>query len=148
MMLSRVAETVRRHRMFEPGQSVGVAVSAGADSVCLLHVLREFDLRLTVLHLNHGLRGEESCADEQFVRELAARLGASGDYASGGCRGAWRQSGTGGATRASGILPRAIAVGRDGSSRYRPHPERSGGDGAVPFPARLRRRRTGGYPAR
>ena len=27
-MLSRVAETIRRHRMFEPGQHVGVAVSA------------------------------------------------------------------------------------------------------------------------
>jgi tRNA(Ile)-lysidine synthase len=79
MLLSRVAETIRRHRMFEPGQHVGVAVSGGADSVCLLHVLRElapeWDLRLTVLHLNHGLRGEESRQDEQFVRELAGRMG-------------------------------------------------------------------------
>ena len=77
-MLSRIAETIRRHRMFEPGQHVGVAVSGGADSVCLLHVLLElarWDLRVSVLHLNHGLRGEESLADEQFVRELAARLG-------------------------------------------------------------------------
>lgn len=78
-MLSRVAETIRRYRMFEPGQHVGVAVSGGADSVCLLHVLKElapqWDLRLSLLHLNHGLRGEESRQDEQFVRELAARLG-------------------------------------------------------------------------
>ena len=79
MLLARVVETIHRYRMFEPGQSVGVAVSGGADSVCLLHVLLElaprWDLRLTVLHLNHGLRGEESQQDEQFVRELAARLG-------------------------------------------------------------------------
>ena len=79
MLLSRVRETIRRYRMFEPGQHVGVAVSGGADSVCLLHVLRElapqWDLRLSVLHLNHGLRGEESRQDEQFVRELAARVG-------------------------------------------------------------------------
>jgi tRNA(Ile)-lysidine synthase len=78
-MLSTVAETIRRHRMFEAGQHVGVAVSGGADSVCLLHVLLElaprWDLHLSVLHLNHRLRGEESCQDEQFVRELAARLG-------------------------------------------------------------------------
>ena len=78
MLLSRVVETVQRHRMFKPGQHLGVAVSGGADSVCLLHLLQElaaqWNLRLTVLHLNHGLRGEESCADEQFVRELAARL--------------------------------------------------------------------------
>jgi len=78
-MLSRVAQTIRRYRMFERGQNVGVAVSGGADSVCLLHVLLELapqlDLRLTVLHLNHGLRGEESCQDERFVRELATSLG-------------------------------------------------------------------------
>jgi tRNA(Ile)-lysidine synthase len=79
MLREGVAETIRRYRMFEPGQRVGVAVSGGADSVCLLHLLLELapDLRLclNVLHLNHGLRGEESCQDEQFVRDLAARLG-------------------------------------------------------------------------
>jgi tRNA(Ile)-lysidine synthase len=79
MLLSFVADTIRRYRMFEQGQHVGVAVSGGADSVCLLHVLLElapqWDLRLSVLHLNHGLRGEESRQDEYFVRELAARLG-------------------------------------------------------------------------
>jgi len=64
--------------MFPPHR-VGVAVSGGADSVCLLHVLLElsprYDLRVTVLHLNHHLRGKESCADAEFVRGLAARLG-------------------------------------------------------------------------
>ncbi len=64
--------------MFGRGARVGVAVSGGADSVCLLHLLLElaprWDLRLSVLHLNHKLRGEESDADEQFVREMAARL--------------------------------------------------------------------------
>ena len=63
MLVSTVAETIRRHRMFERGQRVGVAVSGGADSICLLHVLLElapeWDLRLRVLHLNHGLRGED-----------------------------------------------------------------------------------------
>jgi tRNA(Ile)-lysidine synthase len=79
MLLQRVAETIRRYRMLEPRQHIGVAVSGGADSVCLLHLLLElapeWDLRLSVLHLNHGLRGEESRLDEEFVRALAARLG-------------------------------------------------------------------------
>src|SRR5579864_954304 len=65
--------------MFQTGQRVGVAVSGGADSVCLLHVLVElgprWNLRLSVLHLNHQLRGEESREDARFVAELAARLG-------------------------------------------------------------------------
>lgn len=59
-----------------PGQ-VGVAVSGGADSVALLHALAELypKRRLCVVHLNHRLRGDESDADEDFVRELAARRG-------------------------------------------------------------------------
>jgi tRNA(Ile)-lysidine synthase len=65
--------------MFAPGQRVGVAVSGGADSVCLLHVLVElaprWDLQLSVLHLDHQLRGAESAADAEFVRQLAASLG-------------------------------------------------------------------------
>lgn len=77
-MLERVVRTITRYSMFQPGQRVGVAVSGGADSVCLLDVLRElarrWDLRLTVLHLDHQLRGEESRADAAFVRDLAAAL--------------------------------------------------------------------------
>ena len=65
--------------MLGPGMRLGVAVSGGADSVCLLHVLLElaprWDLRLVVLHLDHRLRGAESEADAAFVRDLAARLG-------------------------------------------------------------------------
>ena len=65
--------------MFRSGQKVGVAVSGGADSVGLAAVLRElaprFGLRLRVLHLDHGLRGEESRGDAEFVRELASSWG-------------------------------------------------------------------------
>ena len=78
-MLDRIAQTIVRYRMFESGQKVGVAVSGGADSVCLLHLLRElgprWGLRLHVLHLNHRLRGAESDEDAAFVRRLAEELG-------------------------------------------------------------------------
>jgi len=64
--------------MFEPGQRVGVAVSGGADSVFLLHVLRElapkWDLRLSVIHIEHGIRGPASLADAEFVERLACDL--------------------------------------------------------------------------
>ena len=86
MLRARVADTIRRFRLCQPGQRVGVAVSGGADSVCLLHVLLElapeWDLRLHVLHLNHQLRGEESMGDECFVRELAASMGLPGSFRS------------------------------------------------------------------
>jgi len=75
-MLEQIAKTITRYSMFQPGQRVGVAVSGGADSVCLLHALRElaprWNLRLMVLHLDHQLRGEESRQDAEFVRGLAA----------------------------------------------------------------------------
>jgi len=62
-----------------PGDRLGVAVSGGADSVALLRLLHglqdELGIRLTVLHFQHGLRGAESAGDEEFTRELAARLG-------------------------------------------------------------------------
>jgi len=49
-----------------------VAVSGGADSVALLTALRNH--RPIVAHVNHLLRGDESDAEERFVRELAERF--------------------------------------------------------------------------
>lgn len=78
-MIARVLETIGRFHMFDTGQRVGVAVSGGADSVCLLHLLFElaprWNLHLHVLHVNHQLRGEESDQDARFVEQLAAQLG-------------------------------------------------------------------------
>ena len=78
ILLDRVVHTIERHRMFTPGDRVAVAVSGGADSVCLLHVLLElaprWNLTLSVVHVNHNLRGDASRADAEFVRTLAAEL--------------------------------------------------------------------------
>ncbi len=78
-LLERVIQTIERYHMLAPGEHAGVGVSGGADSVCLLHLLASlaarWNLRLTVLHLDHGLRGEESRQDTEFVRALAASLG-------------------------------------------------------------------------
>ena len=61
-----------------PGTRFGLAVSGGADSVALLraaHLLaREQGWVLRVLHLDHGLRGEQSAADVAFVEQLAHAL--------------------------------------------------------------------------
>lgn len=78
-MLESVAETISRYRMLTPGSRVVAAVSSGPDSVCLLHFLIEIAPQLNiqvagVAHVNHKLRGEESDADQAFVKKLAASL--------------------------------------------------------------------------
>ncbi len=74
-MLDQVLKTISRYRMLESGERVIAAVSGGADSVCLVHLLREAQVNLAgVAHFNHKLRGEASEEDERFVSSLAARL--------------------------------------------------------------------------
>ena len=80
MELSQKAETaIRQYHMLERGGSVVVGVSGGPDSVALLHLLytlREaWELTLTVGHINHNLRGEESDRDQRHVEQLAQSLG-------------------------------------------------------------------------
>jgi tRNA(Ile)-lysidine synthase len=62
-----------------PGSSLLLAVSGGLDSVTLCHVLHELSeelgLKILIGHVNHGLRGADSDADEASVRALAGRLG-------------------------------------------------------------------------
>jgi tRNA(Ile)-lysidine synthase len=71
----RLIAYIRRHDLMRAGNRVGVAVSGGADSVALLRLLLDvrehLGLVLGVVHFNHKLRGAESEADEQFVRDLA-----------------------------------------------------------------------------
>ena len=67
---ARVEEHVRRHDLIPPGGDVTCLVSGGADSTCLWHVLRELGYRVSALHVNHGLRGEESEEDARFGREV------------------------------------------------------------------------------
>lgn len=78
-LIDRVRQSVECRGLLGRGQSVVVGVSGGPDSLCLLHLLcrlaGEYELSLHVAHLNHCLRGEESEADANFVREVATDWG-------------------------------------------------------------------------
>jgi tRNA(Ile)-lysidine synthetase-like protein len=65
----RVERFIRRHDLIPPGGDLMCLVSGGSDSTCLWHVLRELGYGVSTLHVNHGLRGEESEADARFCVE-------------------------------------------------------------------------------
>ena len=73
-MLRRVSTYIKQRGLLEKGKPVLVCVSGGADSVSLLDVLLRAGYKCIVAHCNFHLRGEESNRDENFVRELCAKL--------------------------------------------------------------------------
>jgi len=66
----RVEEHIRRHELISSGGEVVALVSGGPDSTCLWHALGALGYRVSALHVNHGLRGDESEEDARFCREL------------------------------------------------------------------------------
>lgn len=73
-MIERVIKFIREKEMLLPDDNIIVGVSGGADSVCLLHMLmkvsRIIPVKLYVVHIEHGIRGEESIKDAEYVEEL------------------------------------------------------------------------------
>ncbi len=64
-----------RRGLLPQGCRVLVALSGGADSVCLLRVLLRMGVPVVAAHCNFHLRGDESMRDERFVRSLCGTLG-------------------------------------------------------------------------
>jgi tRNA(Ile)-lysidine synthase len=75
----RILRTIKSHGMISPGDHVLAAVSGGADSVAMLHLLHglreHLEIQLSIAHMDHQLRGEEARREAVFVQELAGRLG-------------------------------------------------------------------------
>lgn len=73
-MTERVYQYIQQFHMIEKGDTVIAGVSGGADSVCLFHVLLELTDRigfsLRVVHVEHGIRGQEALSDMEFVKDL------------------------------------------------------------------------------
>ena len=68
-----------RESLLQPGGTVIVGLSGGADSVCLFRLLSDISkkagISLVAVHVHHGIRGEEADRDERFASELADELG-------------------------------------------------------------------------
>lgn len=80
-ILEKVKFTIKEHSLLEKGDRVLIAISGGADSVCMLNIFKrlaaEYDLELYAAHLNHMLRGDDAEDDECFTRDYCSKLGIS-----------------------------------------------------------------------
>lgn len=80
-MINKVYNYMEKTGMFNGMRGIVAGLSGGADSVCLILVLKNIirrfkpELRLAAVHVNHGIRGEEAARDEEFSRRLSEELG-------------------------------------------------------------------------
>jgi tRNA(Ile)-lysidine synthase len=68
-----VRKYIGQLNLLDPQETVLAAVSGGADSLCLLLVMKELGFSVCVAHFNHGLR-PESARDSETVRRFAEKL--------------------------------------------------------------------------
>lgn len=74
-MFSRFKQHIEQHQLLPPCTRVLLAVSGGADSSVMLHLFQRLGADVVVAHCNFHLRGEESDADEAFVRHTCQAAG-------------------------------------------------------------------------
>lgn len=71
-MNNRITKTIEKYNMIANRDRVLVACSGGADSMLLLQyfldIKDKYNLNVSVAHIEHGIRGQESVSDSEFVR--------------------------------------------------------------------------------
>ena len=74
----QIRKTIVEHELIEEGSKVVIGLSGGPDSVCLLSILGELQrplhFKLFAFHVNHGIRGAEADADEEYSKNLCESL--------------------------------------------------------------------------
>ena len=73
MLAEKVKKFISANSLINDGDSLLVAFSGGADSMCLLHILKSLSYNVSAAHLNHMLRGTESDNDEHISRDFCKK---------------------------------------------------------------------------
>lgn len=75
----RIKRYIEENKLIQNGDKIVVGLSGGADSVFLFVMLcelsKEYDIEVTAVHINHGIRGKEALRDEEYAVELAGSYG-------------------------------------------------------------------------
>lgn len=77
-MTDKVIKTITSHQMISKGNTVGIGLSGGADSICLTHILLKNKgflgiQNLKAIHIHHGIRGVEADRDLKFCRDFCEK---------------------------------------------------------------------------
>lgn len=81
-MYSKFLKYIRNEQLFEKTDKLLIGVSGGVDSVVLTEFINQLGNEFALAHCNFNLRGADSNADEQFVRDLADQLGVKAFFSS------------------------------------------------------------------
>jgi len=77
-MIRTFEKNLIEHHLLRKGERIVIGVSGGIDSMVLLDLLyrlsKPWRLEVAVAHVNHGLRGKASDADEALVRRVSLKL--------------------------------------------------------------------------
>lgn len=77
-MKNKVFEIIKEHNLIKKDDNIVIGLSGGPDSMALLYVLleikRELDFNIHIVHINHGVRGDDSDSDQLFVKRKAEEL--------------------------------------------------------------------------
>ena len=73
-MYRKVTEFIKENNMLDGCGHIVAGLSGGADSVCLLYILKkittEYPIGLTAVHVHHGIRGNEADRDRDFCKKF------------------------------------------------------------------------------
>ena len=76
--MDEILDFIKANKLVKKGDVVGVGVSGGVDSMCLLHYLNSvkdiLDIDVVGIHINHGIR-EESYDEAKFVLDKCKEMG-------------------------------------------------------------------------
>lgn len=78
-MIQQVEKFMTQWSMLPENGRILVGFSGGADSLCLMEILRELSaahgLTLFAVHVHHGIRGESADKDAAFVKDYCCKYG-------------------------------------------------------------------------
>lgn len=73
MLCKKIRSFIKKYGMPDNTEKIAVAFSGGADSLALLHFLKNEGYNISAIHINHGIRGDEADGDEDFCRDFCQK---------------------------------------------------------------------------